>query len=445
MPYTSNKFLTILVILYSLTKPVIAQNLLATYQLALQNDPLIKASHANIEIATESKDQSIARMLSTVSANLGTDKFWLTNNKDSGPSTIVTGEGSIDFSRNTFTLSLVQPIFHYDHWVQLDQSDNLAAQAEAQYYADLQELMLRTSEAYFNVLSAQDELSFILAKEKSIGFQIEQANKRYKTGLIAITDVYEAQAGFDQARADVIAAKNNVDSAKEQLREIIGEDNPVELSILGEKLPLQAPQPADIEEWKQNAALNNLNIIAGINAVEVVKKSINLQRSGHFPTLDVVGAYGLIDNSADFALRGDVTNIGLQLNIPIFQGGAVNSRTRQAESEYTRQNELLKATKRSVNRRLKDSYRGVMASIARVKALESAVKSGKMSLRATETGFKVGTRTMVDVLAATENLFSAESRYSRVRYEYIINNFRLKQVTSKLSIDDLAAINGFLK
>jgi len=428
-----------------LTKPAIAQNLLATYQLALQNDPLIKAAHANIEIATESKDQSIARMLPTVSANLGTDKFWLTNNKDSGPSTIVTGEGSIDFSRNTFTLALVQPIFHYDHWVQLDQSDNLAAQAEAQYHADLQELMLRTSEAYFNVLSAQDELSFILAKEKSIGFQIERANKRYKTGLIAITDVYEAQAGFDQARADVIAAENNVDSAKEQLREIIGEDNPVELSILGETLPLQAPQPADIEEWKQNAALNNLNIIAGINAVEVVKKSINLQRSGHFPTLDVVGAYGLVDNSADFALRGDVTNIGLQLNIPIFQGGAVNSRTRQAKSEYTRQNELLKATKRSVNRRLKDSYRGVMASIARVKALESAVKSGKMSLRATETGFKVGTRTMIDVLAATENLFSAESRYSRVRYEYIINNFRLKQVTSKLSIDDLAAINGFLK
>jgi outer membrane protein len=305
--------------------------------------------------------------------------------------------------------------------------------------------MQRTSEAYFNVLSAQDELTFRKAEEISIGRQLEQAQQRFNVGLIAITDVYEAQAGYDQARADVIAAENGVDNAKEQLREIIGEDNEANLAILGEKLPLPEPQPADIEEWSRNAAINNFNIVAALNGIEVVNKSISLQRSGHYPTLDIVGSYAITDNNATFGLRGDTESIGLQLNVPLFEGGAVISRTRQAKHEYTRAHDQFIATKRAVNRQVKDAYRGVITSIGRVKALKAAVVSGQSSLEATEAGFDVGTRTMVDVLATTRNLFDAKSKYSRSRYDYIINNFRLKQAASSLSRDDLAAINGFLE
>ena len=432
-------------LLFTFKTTLAAQDLLETYALALENDPTLKVAFANVQAVGESKDQSIARMLPTVSANLGGSKNWLSNEKTFGASSIVSGQGKQSYFNNNFSLNLTQPVFHYDHWVQLSQSDNQIAQAEAQYQAELQNLMQRTSEAYFNVLSAQDELEFRIAEEKSIGRQLEQAEQRFKVGLIAITDVYEAQAGFDQARADVIGGENGVDNAKEQLREIIGEDNEAHLSILGEKLPLPEPQPADIDEWSRNAAINNLNIVAAFNGVEVVNKSISLQRSGHYPTLDIVGSYGLTDNNATFGLRGDTQSIGLQLNVPLFEGGAVISRTRQAKYEYQQAQDQLIATKRSVNRQVKDAYRGVITSIGRVKALKAAVVSGQSSLEATEAGFDVGTRTMVDVLATTRNLFDAKSKYSRTRYDYIINNFRLKQASSSLSRDDLAAINGFLK
>ena len=439
------RFFLFSLLLFNFKTTLAAQDLLETYALALENDPTLKVAFANLQAVGESKDQSIARMLPTVSANLGGSKNWLSNEKTFGASSIVSGQGKQSYFNNNFSLNLTQPVFHYDHWVQLSQSDNQIAQAEAQYQAELQNLMQRTSEAYFNVLSAQDELEFRIAEEKSIGRQLEQAEQRFKVGLIAITDVYEAQAGFDQARADVIAGGNGVDNAKEQLREIIGEDNEANLSLLGEKLPLPEPQPADIDVWSRNAAINNLNIVAAFNGVEVVNKSINLQRSGHYPTLDIVGSYGLTDNNATFGLRGDTQSIGLQLNVPLFEGGAVISRTRQAKYEYQQAQDQLIATKRSVNRQVKDAYRGVITSIGRVKALKAAVVSGQSSLEATEAGFDVGTRTMVDVLATTRNLFDAKSKYSRTRYDYIINNFRLKQASSSLSRDDLAAINGFLK
>ena len=438
------RFFLFSLLLFTFKTTLAAQDLLETYALALENDPTLKVAFANVQAVGESKDQSIARMLPTVSANLGGSKNWLSNEKTFGASSIVSGQGKQSYFNNNFSLNLTQPVFHYDHWVQLSQSDNQIAQAEAQYQAELQNLMQRTSEAYFNVLSAQDELEFRIAEEKSIGRQLEQAEQRFKVGLIAITDVYEAQAGFDQARADVIGGENGVDNAKEQLREIIGEDNEAHLSILGEKLPLPEPQPADIDEWSRNAAINNLNIVAAFNGVEVVNKSISLQRSGHYPTLDIVGSYGLTDNNATFGLRGDTQSIGLQLNVPLFEGGAVISRTRQAKYEYQQAQDQLIATKRSVNRQVKDAYRGVITSIGRVKALKAAVVSGQSSLEATEAGFDVGTRTMVDVLATTRNLFDAKSKYSRTRYDYIINNFRLKQASSSLSRDDLAAINGFL-
>lgn len=422
-----------------------AQDLIAVYALALENDPTLKAAYANRQAVGESKDQSIAQMLPAVTGSLSTSKNWLSNEKGFGASSIVSGSGAQQFYNNQFSLNLVQPVFHFDHWVQLSQSDNQIAQAEAQYQAEVQNLMFRTAKAYFDVLSALDNVTFRKAEKKSIGRQLEQAQQRFKVGLIAITDVYEAQAGFDQSTSDVIAAENEVDNAKEKLREIIGAGNAANLAFLGDKLPLIEPQPTDIEEWSKNAILNNLNVIAAINDTEVIKKTIELQRSGHYPTLDIVGSYGLTDNNSTFGLRGNRQSIGLQLNVPLFEGGAVNSRTRQAQYQFTQAQDQLIATKRSVNRQVKDAYRGVISSISRVKALHAAVVSGESSLEATEAGFDVGTRTMVDVLAATRNLFDAKTKYSRTRYDYILNGLALKQAASSLSKKDLEVINNFLQ
>ncbi len=424
--------------------PVHAQDLLATYQLAIQNDPVLKEVEANRLAVGESKDLSIAQFLPVLSANAGSSRNWLNNTKNAGASSIVSGSGFQKYWNNQFSLNLTQPVFHWDHWVQLEQSDNLIAQAQAQYQAEQQNLMVRTSQAYFDVLAAQDTLEFANAEKNAIARQLEQAQQRFEVGLIAITDVYESQAGFDQARAGVIVAENNVDNAKEQLREIIG-NNDVDLKALGDNLPLKKPEPEDIDSWSKNAETQNLNIVAALNQAEVARKSISLQRSGHYPTLDIVGAYGITDNTATFGLRGDTQNIGLQVNLPIFEGGAVNSRTREAEYRFKEAHENLIQTKRTVQRQVTNAYRGIITSISEVQALEAAVVSGEKSLEATEAGFEVGTRTSVDVLATTRNLFDAKTNYSLSRYNYIIRYLTLKQATSILNRDDLEAINRLLK
>ncbi|WP_428355166.1 TolC family outer membrane protein [Methyloprofundus sp.] len=422
---------------------VSAQNLLETYDLALQNDPILRRSLANKMAVDESKDQSIARLLPSVNAGIGTAYNWtyqdsFFNDKFPGQSR------RNDFLDSAFGINLVQPIFHYDMWVQLSQSEKQIAQANASYLAEQQNLMLKTTNAYFSVLAAQDDLTFALAEQKTIARQLEQAQQRFEVGLIAITDVYEAQAGYDQSRSDVIAAENNVQNAKEALKEIIGPYSG-KLSVLGETLPLPEPIPNDIDEWNNKALNQNLLILVARNESEIIQENIDIQRSGHYPTLDVVGSFGLNDTSGNLDARGNTESIGVQLNIPLFEGGAVNSRTREAEYQFTEAKENLIATQRAVTKEVKNSYRGVLSSISQVGALKSAVKSGKSSLEATEAGFDVGTRTMVDVLSTTRNYTDAQSKYSKSRYAYILNGVRLKNAASILNVTDLEAINRYLK
>ncbi len=412
--------------------------------MALQNDPVLQQAYANRMATGELKNQSIALLLPRISISASSAKNWLDNRKLRGASIIVSGVGQQEFWNNQFSLNLTQPVFNWSSWVQLSQSENQIAEAEAQYQAEQQNLMVKTVEAYFNVLSAQDTLEFKKAEQRSIARQLEQAKQRFEVGLIAITDVYEAQAGFDQARANVIAAENDVDNAKEALREIIGFYD-TDLAPLGEKLPLNRPRPENIEDWSKNAVAQNLNIVAAFNRTESARKQIALQRSGHYPTLDIVGSYSEVDNSALFGFRGDRQTIGLQLNVPIYEGGAVNSRTRQAEHEFTQASAALTEARRSVQRQVKDAYRGVISSISRVQALHAAVVSGESSLEATEAGFEVGTRTMVDVLATTRNLYDAKAKYAQSRYDYLINGIKLKQAASTLTQADLEAINRFLQ
>nr|WP_305907916.1 TolC family outer membrane protein [Methylomarinum sp. Ch1-1]MDP4520711.1 TolC family outer membrane protein [Methylomarinum sp. Ch1-1] len=268
--------------------------------------------------------------------------------------------------------------------------------------------------------------------------------QRFEVGLIAITDVYEAQAAYDQARANEIEAANLLDDAKEGLRELIG-DNQADLNPLHEKIILNRPEPDDISLWANSAQNNNFNIVAQLNQAEVARKEIRLQQSAHLPTIDIVANYNVQDNTSTFGLRGDTQSVGLQLNLPIFEGGGVYSRTQQAQYDYQREKEDLTKVKRTVTRQVRNAYRGVLASLSRVKALTATVKSSQSALEASEAGLEVGTRTMVDVLAEQRNLFRSKRDYARSRYDYLINGIKLKEAAGSLSEADLQEVNKFLQ
>ena len=417
-----------------------AQDLSETYDLALQNDPVLKQAQANQLATGESRPQSIARLLPNIAAN-GLSSWDRLHNKKS-PDTDYRGP-SQEYWSNAFNIKLTQPLFHWDYWIQLSQSDNQIAQAEADYQAVQQKLMVRTTEAYFNVLSAQDTAELIQAEKQSISRQLDQAKQRFEVGIIAITDVYEAQAGYDEATAKEIEAVHDLENKKEALREIIG-DNEVQLNSLGSTLPLLKPEPANIADWSNSAETNNFNIVSAFNKAEFSRKSIDVQRAGHLPQLDMVASYLGSDDNSTSGFRGDTQSVGVQLNVPIFEGGAVNSRTRQASYQYEAAKENLIAVKRAVKREVIDAYNGVLSNIGRVEALKTAVTSAENALAASEVGFEVGTRTMVEVLAQQRNLYRAKRDFYRSRYDYLINSIKLKQASSNLTQNDLEQINRLL-
>lgn len=450
----ANRLTGYIVIILSGITPLKAQNLTDIIDLALENDPNLKKVEAERLARGESKDQSLARFFPTVSATGKSSKDYL-HNKKAKVSVLPSGNIGIpvfnlagnlvnqDFWSNTFDLNITQPVFHWDHWIQLSQSDNVIAEAEANLAAETQNLLLKTTTAYFDVLAAQDNLEFTMAEKEAIARQLEQAKQRFEVGIVPITDVNEAQAAFDQAYANEIEAINLLDNRNEALKEIIG-DQDVVLDLLGEQLPLKQPEPADIAKWSDNAELNNFGVIAAFNQAEAARKSIEIQRSGHLPQLDIVASYRVSDVSSNFGFRGDTQSVGMQLNVPLFEGGAVNSRTRQAQYEYQAAKENLIAVKRSIKKQVKDAYRNVITNIDRVEALKTAVASSEASFEASEAGLEVGTRTMVDVLLVQRNLYRAKREYARARYDYLINNIKLKQLASNLTRDDLEQISRLL-
>lgn len=450
----ANRLTGLIVVFLFGIPPLQAQNLSEIFDLALQNDPNLKKVEAERLAHGESKDQSLARFLPVVSATAKSTKEFLHNQKAKA-AIIPSGNIKIpafnlagnlvdqDYWSHTFDLNITQPVFHWDHWVQLSQSDNVIAQAEANLAAEIQNLLLKTTTAYFDILSARDNLEFTMSEKEAIARQLDQAKQRFEVGIIPITDVNEAQAAFDQAYANEIEAANLLDNTNEALKEIIG-DHDVVLDLLGEELPLKKPEPADIDQWSDSAEASNLGVIAAYNQAEAARKSIEIQRSDHLPQLDIVASYEKSDVNSSFGFRGENESVGMRLNVPLFEGGAVNSRTRQAQYEYDAAKENLNAVKRSTTRQVKDAYRGVVSNISRVEALKTAVASSEASLEASQAGQEVGTRTMVEVLSEQRNLYRAKRDFSRARYDYLINSIKLKQLASNLTREDLVQISRLL-
>ena len=447
--------------------PVIANgaSLMDIYADALINDPRLKEAYANKEAIIESKPQARSLLLPQISAS-GTYSDTNTDGSStfqqrivdpiSGDFIVMTNTTEFDQEADglQWDITLRQNIIDPGAWMTVKKANKIVAQAEADYLAAEQDLMLRVCSAYFDVLAAQDTLESQQAARTAIEKQLDQAKKRFEVGLIAITDVQEAQAAFDQSVANEISAKRQLATAKEMLREIT-DSYPEKLSKPDANMPLVMPNPQSENDWVNTAMQQNLSLLSAQVGTEIARSEVNIQRSGHYPTLGLQASKRAIDNNS---LRSDSgrpyspadsentsDGIGLQLNIPIYSGGQTSSRVRQAVAQHRSAKEKLERIARETTRKARDSYLGIISGIATVKALEQSVKSSTIALQATEAGYEVGTRTTVDVLDARKRLFSAQTNLAISKYDYLKDMVKLKQAAGTLSKADLIQINNWLQ
>ncbi len=433
-----------------------AESLLDIYQRALQNDPRIHEAEARRLAALEAEPQARGALFPQIDFSGS-----ITESESSGTSVDADATGNFGtFSSESesevtqWQVSLRQTLFRWDQIVGLRRADKIVAKAEADREAAQQDLIVRVTEAYFNVLAAEDRLRAVNADKQAISRQLEQAKQRFDVGLIAITDVQESQAAFDLATAREIGAKRELATARELLREITG-DYVTELKAPKENFPLDPPNPVAEEDWIELSMEQNLALVAARLDEELARDQIALQRTGHYPTVDLVVTKGDRDTDSDRSVNGspffpadsngDSDSIGVQVTVPLFSGGQTNSRVKQAIYEHRAQRKVLERVTRETEREARDSYLGVLSEISRVKALEQAVASSRTALEATEAGFDVGTRTIVDVLDSQFALYQAITNFYQARYDYILNSMRLRQAAGSLQIQDLERLDQFLE
>lgn len=422
---------------------VMALDLVDVYRLATVQDPQIREAEALRAAEVEFKSQSRALLLPFVTANADYDR--VRDEILSSPFPGFEDRGVDRYGLLSLSLSLAQPVYRREYFAQLRQADAVIGRADAQYSAAHQALIVRSSQAYFSLLAASDDLRFAQAEKGAIGRQLEQARQRFEVGLIAITDVHVAQAAFDAATAREIEAMNAVQDAQEALFELTGEFI-AEVDILTRDVPLTNPEPADIDSWVDTAMEQNFSLLAARFNTEFAEEAVEVQRSGHYPTLDLVANVARTDPDSGAPLNeSERAAIGLRFELPLYQGGAVRSRSRQAGYELVAAREQLESAQRATRRQARDAYNAVIAAIRRVEALAQARVSAASALEATEAGMEVGTRTAVDVLLARTELFASESAYARARYDYLLNTLVLKQAAGTLSIADLEEINRWLE
>jgi outer membrane protein len=433
-----------------LPSPAQSEDLIQVYDLAVRSDPTLREAEQQLFATREVKPQARALLLPKLSAQgegnytSGETSTRAQTRDPALQQDAVTTTYNQSYTSGTARALVSQSIYNRANWMTLKQSNDVIAQAEAQYRNAQIDLMVRTTEAYFNVLRAADAVTVSESLVRANERQLDQSKQRFEVGLVAITDVNESQAAYDSSRANLINAKVALDNAWEALRVIVGPFSQP-LARLGDKLPLAPPQPNSLDVWADTAMRGNYGIIAASEAAQAAKKGIEIERSGFYPSVGAQAGYEASTSNQDFGTVGTRgAFVGLTLNVPIYQGGAVASRTRQAGYQFRAAQDRLDQTRRSVSQQVKDAFRGIQSSIEDVKARQAAVVSARSSLASTEAGLEVGTRTQVDVLNAQRNLFQAEFDYLSSRYTYIINGVKLHQATSTLTREVLEKGNSWL-
>lgn len=442
------KTLLSLFIGFSLTAPVLADDLSQVYQLALQNDPIINRAKADKELAYSGIALSRANLLPQIS---GSVSYSLSSGDQAFANE--TGVGTIDSESDTLRMGLDLQMSIYDHanWVGMDRAEKVAQQGDANLASALQSLIVRVTNAYLAVLREQDSVEFVKAELRAIERQLEQTKQRFEVGLTAITDVHEAQANFDNTVARQIRAENQLELRLEELREITGKYHSG-ISILDTKLfTATQPNPANVEDWLKLAEDSNFDLLIQRFAKDIAMEDIASAKAGHYPTLGFSASISKIDSTNEVVgrepndLEQNNQSLGLNLSIPIYQGGRISTSTDQARSRYIIASENMELVYRQTVRSVRSSYNDVKAAVSTIRALEQSVVSADSALKATEAGFDVGTRTIVDVLNSTRNLFDARRNLADARYNFISAIINLKRAAGSLTEDDLLAVNRVMK
>lgn len=428
-----------------------ANELKAVYQKALANDMTFQAALHARDAAVEARPQARAALLPQVEAGYQWQKGHAKGDGEQpgiDPVTFEEKQFKFDIDEDTslkrLDVTLNQTVFDWATFKRYDQAGVQVALAQAQFRSAEQSLILRSAQAYFDVLAASDDLRFTQAEKSALDRELEQAHRRFEVGLSAITDVQEAQARYDLTVAQEIGAEQALANAKQAMIEVVGPAEPA-IVPMREEIPLQTPNPPQVDSWVSAAAASNLDLVAAQLRAESADRDIDIQRAGHYPTVGLQAQYGRTDQvQGNQAVDAKGPNVGVQVTLPIFSGGLTQSRVRQAEAVHDQRVSERVGAERSVERQTRDAYLAVMAGAARVKALKQAVVSSTTALDASQTGLEVGTRTAVDVLNAQSALYSAQRDYARARYDYLLAVLRLKAAAGSLDAGDLDEIDSLL-
>lgn len=413
-----------------------AENLSAVFQDARAYDAQYAAARAAYQAGQEKAAQGRAGLLPNVSAGGNVTRNDLHSSLPGGDA---------QFTSNGYSISAAQPLFRMQNWVQYAQSKEQVKIADMQFKAAEQDLILRVAQAYFDVLQSQDNMAFIAAQKAAITEQLASAKRNFEVGTTTITDTNEAQARYDLAVAQEIAEQNSLDIHLRALEKLIGKP-PGALDALAEPAQFRT-EAGGIDEWAARAARGNLQAEIQRIAKTIADDEVERNRAGHYPTLDAVAGYNVNNNQSFGTMQVDsrVASIGLQLNVPIYQGGLTSSRVREAVANQEKARQDLEAATRDAGLQARQAWLNVNSGAARVHALEQALVSSQAQLDSTKLGLQVGVRTSLDVLNAEQQVFSARRDLAGARYAYLLAGLSLKAAVGALSPADLAEIDRYLK
>lgn len=412
-----------------------AADLLDVYRDALANDALFAAARAELQAGQEQVIQGRAGLLPNVGVSAGISRERL------DPA----GTPSSSYNSDSWSVQLTQPLFRMQNWIQAQQGELQTNLAEVEFALARQDLILRVSEAYFNVLNAQDSLEALRQLRAAAAEQFEIADTSFEVGTVTITDVHEAQSRLDLAEAQVIAAESELAVRRDALAQIIGTE-PQPLARLRPEIELGAPIPADQAEWVAAAQSGGFGVQLQSIIREISAREVERSRAGHYPTVDLVASHGRAtrQSAPGAGPRTEVTSIGVQLNLPLYAGGATSSVTREAAALRVRADADLEGARREAVQLARQFYLGVTSGVARVNALEAAEVSSLSALEASQLGYEVGIRINIDVLNAQSQLAETRQALAQARYDTLLAQLRLKAASGSLGPEDLQLINALL-
>ena len=418
-------------------------DLVEIYRLAQSSDAQYAAARAAWSAGQEKLPQGLAGLLPQASVSASTQY----NDRETRSRDPAVAAVAGRFNSNSASLSVTQPLYRPQNFAAYDQAKTQVAQADSVFAQAAQDLILRVAQAYFEVLLAQDTVEFAQAQLTAIGRQLEQARRNFEVGTATITDTHEAQSRYDITVSTEIAARNDLEIRKRQLEQFIGRSAPG-LSPLGKRFSLRSPEPAQMDRWVAEAAESNLQVRVSRASLEFASQEIERNRAGHRPTLDAFATYSESGSgpSSPAGVGADATSkvVGVQLAVPIYQGGLVSSRVREAVANEDKARQDLENARRGAELAARQTFLGVTSGIAQVKALEAALVSSQSSLDSTRLGQEVGVRTQIDVLNAQQQLSQTRRDLAQAKYNYILALLRLKSAAGQLTEQDLALVNAWL-